>query len=32
VNGERYDGNWTDVESFVSVLRGATKSNRSRTS
>jgi protein-disulfide isomerase len=28
VNGERYDGNWTDVETFVSVLRSATKSRR----
>ena len=28
VNGERYDGNWTDVESFVSVLRRAGKSRR----
>jgi protein-disulfide isomerase len=27
VNGERYDGNWTDVQSFVSVLRGAAKSH-----
>jgi protein-disulfide isomerase len=28
VNGERYDGNWTDVETFVSVLRSAAKSRR----
>jgi protein-disulfide isomerase len=28
VNGERYDGNWTDVETFVSVLRSAAKSHR----
>ena len=26
VNGERYDGNWTDVESFTSALRSAAKS------
>jgi protein-disulfide isomerase len=31
VNGERYNGNWTDVESFVSVLRSAGKSHRPRT-
>lgn len=28
VNGERYDGNWTDVESFASALRSAAKSQR----
>ena len=32
VNGERYDGNWTEVESFASVLRSAAKSHRPRTS
>jgi protein-disulfide isomerase len=28
VNGERYDGNWTDVELFASVLRSAAKAGR----
>ena len=28
VNGERYDGNWTEVEAFVAVLRRAAKSPR----
>ena len=28
VNGERYDGNWTEVESFVAVLQHAAKSRR----
>jgi len=28
VNGERYDGNWTDVRSFLSALRGASGSQR----
>jgi protein-disulfide isomerase len=28
VNGERYDGNWTDLDSFVSALKGAAKSRR----
>ena len=27
VNGERYDGNWTDVDSFASELRSAAKSH-----
>ncbi len=26
VNGERYDGDWTDVQSFVAALRAAAKS------
>ncbi len=26
VNGERYDGNWTDVQPFVAALRAAAKS------
>ena len=28
VNGERYDGNWTEVDSFVSALERAAKSRR----
>jgi protein-disulfide isomerase len=28
VNGERYDGNWSDVETFASALRRAAKSHR----
>jgi protein-disulfide isomerase len=28
VNGERYDGNWTEVESFVAVLQRAAKSRQ----
>lgn len=28
VNGERYNGGWTDVPSFVSVLRNAAKAHR----
>jgi protein-disulfide isomerase len=28
VNGERYDGNWTDVENFASVLRNAARARR----